>query len=966
MSTIYDEYEAYTKKYQKEYGQKTIILEQVGSFFEIYSDGTLLDMKEIGDLLNIIVSRKNKSIIEVSRINHLMAGFPLYTLKKFVNVLLNNDFTVVIVEQVSNPPNPRREVTQILSPGTRIDDISSDETNNLMSIYFSEFNDWKTNKDILCVGLSIIDLSTGISKIYETSIDSLNETYRLITVYNPREIVMFGSTKQDVINYLELNNRYVHNKLNIFNKDLLNLNYQREILLKVFKNSGILPIHEYLNIDRLPLATISYIYLLQFSYQHNEHIIDKIDIPTILEFNNTLTLSYNAAKQLNIINNNKNDLLSILNNCNTSIGKRYFKERLLNPMIDDVSINKCYNKIETLLNNKLFVKIANHLNNVHDLERLFRKLKMNKLNPSDFINIDISCTNILNILSIDDDCNNILDFDDFISFYKNHLDLNEIPKYHLDNINGNFFKKDLYLNIDQLQDELNNNISFFNIIIEKFNEDDVYFKVEYNDKDLYHIQSTSKRFNDYKKKHINKTFTFDKFKLKLDELTIKIQTTNVKLSHTYFDKINNNINDLKEQINQLVLNKYEDFLNTIVNKYTVLFDNIIKYVKDIDFLTTCAKNAFNFKYSKPTLISSDKSFIDAKNIRHPIIERINPHLPYIGNDLILGKETDGILLYGVNSSGKSSFSKSIALCIIMSQAGMFVPCDSMIFSPYKKIFSRIPTGDDMFKGLSTFSVEICELRDILKRCDENSLVVGDEIASGTEQISGISIVAASIIQLCEKKTSFIFATHLHDLTGISKINELKNIKIYHLSVKYDELSNKLIYDRHLKEGQGSSIYGIEVCKSLNMSIEFLQLANEIRQNYLDLSSNIVENKKSRYNKKKIVDVCGICNGKASEVHHIKEQALADIDGRIGNIHKNDLHNLLNICSKCHDMIHQDKIKVNGYIQTSEGIELDVVYVYDIINDLKQKNKSMTYILDFIKTNHGISLTKYKVNKIISP
>ena len=153
-------------------------------------------------------------------------------------------------------------------------------------------------------------------------------------------------------------------------------------------------------------------------------------------------------------------------------------------------------------------------------------------------------------------------------------------------------------------------------------------------------------------------------------------------------------------------------------------------------------------------------------LRHPLIEIFQTDIPYIPNDVDLNES--GILLYGINSAGKSSYMKSVGVNLIMAQAGMFVASESFEYSPYDKIFTRIPGGDNLFKGQSTFVAEICELRSILKYSTNRSLIIGDELASGTESISAISIVAAGIKTLSERKSSFIFAT------AFSFIQPLKN------------------------------------------------------------------------------------------------------------------------------------------------------------------------------------------------
>ena len=79
----------------------------------------------------------------------------------------------------------------------------------------------------------------------------------------------------------------------------------------------------------------------------------------------------------------------------------------------------------------------------------------------------------------------------------------------------------------------------------------------------------------------------------------------------------------------------------------------------------------------------------------------------------------------------------------MAQAGMYVAASKFEFSVYKYLFTRINNNDNLFKGESSFAVEMNELRGILKRANKNSLVLGDELCSGTESVSALSIFAAS-------------------------------------------------------------------------------------------------------------------------------------------------------------------------------------------------------------------------------
>ena len=132
---------------------------------ENYDNFNLENLHEISNILNIQITKKDKKDICAS--NPYMMGFPLVAVDKFIQILLNNDYTVVIIEQVTEPPEPERKVTNIYSPGTNIDYCNNNDSSNLVSIYIFSFKDLKNYKEKYCVGLSNIDLTTGKSIIYE-------------------------------------------------------------------------------------------------------------------------------------------------------------------------------------------------------------------------------------------------------------------------------------------------------------------------------------------------------------------------------------------------------------------------------------------------------------------------------------------------------------------------------------------------------------------------------------------------------------------------------------------------------------------------------------------------------------------------------------------------------------------------------------------------------------------------------
>jgi DNA mismatch repair protein MutS len=141
------------------------------------------------------------------------------------------------------------------------------------------------------------------------------------------------------------------------------------------------------------------------------------------------------------------------------------------------------------------------------------------------------------------------------------------------------------------------------------------------------------------------------------------------------------------------------------------------------------------------------------------------------------------------------------------------------------------------------------------------------------------------------------------------------VDVYHMDVYFDKVQDVLVYNRTILPGQGSELYGLEVCKALDMDPEFLDVANKIRVDFMKTP------RKTKYNSKVIVDKCGICGNPAHEVHHILEQHTADAEGYIGYIHKNQKSNLVPLCGTCHDRIHKKEITVEGFKTTNRGKKL---------------------------------------------
>lgn len=961
--TLIDEYLELQEKYEKKYGEKTIVLMEVGSFFEIY--GVVNDeiqrgrIYEIADITNLTVSKKNSKTEPVSEKNPLMAGFPNHSFDKWREILLKNEYTIIKIEQDSHgSKDPKRDITEIISPGVNLESVNN--TNNTMSIFLEEI---KSAKPILYAGISIVDVSTGESTVYQTNSNpddfkfALDEIFRFIQTFSPTEIILHtvnvSIDYEEILNYLEISHLNIHYNTYSNETYMLQNKFKEAIVKKIFPNTGMITPIEYINMEKMEWALCSFIYLVQFCYEHNENIILKLEKPKIWETQNHLVLSHDTINQLNVIPDKNRinvkgiqSLWDVLDKTSNPVGKRALKEYLLNPIINRVELQKRYDIIESLLKKHhgsyIFYLLKNKLKNICDIERLHRKMAIKLMNPSSFLTLDVSYQAILSIFSIIDEIGNsdlisLLPYNDTIDIFKTYIEdynskikMDKIAGINLTNMKENIFKPGLYTDIDKIQEKIDFYNNYFYILSDRLSNligDKQVVDIKYNERDGHYLVTTNSRGIALKReieKLTNITFSIDGKECTINKSDFEYKSTsgNMKITTKTINDYSQYLISYEQKMMTLCLNQFSQLLQEYYNSYSNVLKEITYFVGYLDFLVCGSIVSLENAYCKPKLSNDEHSFIKATDLRHPIVERLNTNITYVPNDVCLGTdEQNGILLMGTNCVGKSSYMKSIGLAIIMAQCGFYVPAKDFLYSPYKYLFTRISNNDNIFKGQSTFAVEMSELRSILLRANNYSIVLGDELCSGTETTSGISIVTAGVMRLSSKNSSFVFATHLHKLADMDEIRECSNVHIYHMETIYDETKKKLIYDRKLKKGSGNAIYGLEVAKAMDLDASFIETANNIRKKLMGIQETIVKNKKSSYNADIIVEKCKICGGEASDVHHIQEQNTADENNMIGYIHKNNKSNLVTLCNKCHQREHNGDLKIEGYVYTTDGVEL---------------------------------------------
>ena len=643
------------------------------------------------------------------------------------------------------------------------------------------------------------------------------------------------------------------------------------------------------------------------------------------------------SKTVKTSKNNIDSLESVLDMTFTAMGKRYLQNILVNPMTDVDYMKKSYERINVLKTDDVFrEKIITMLKGLPDLERLQRRLLLNIIKPQDFSKLFKSYAKVIQLYSLLYKCKHECfkdllferkiaeEFNKCTSMVYKSIDLDKLEVSQIDN-DGKIMKfkecpiyqtansemKKCYMTITLDMKRINLIIEHLNGFLPKgewikFKElpKSAKDKEDAENEDNWLITTTSKSMMLRSKiKQINV------------EICGELHFTNVKnnafIHSNVIDELCDRINTNSEKLKQEAYKFYTNLLKTVSKEYN-FHSKIDDFASKVDFYMNGARVATKYKHFMPTIDNEAKcSFFCAKDLRHPFAEHIID-FEYIPNDIYINQDTRGMLIYGTNSSGKSTLTKSVGLNIILAQMGYYT-AGNVTFKPYSKIITRLSGNDDIVNGKSSFIIEMLELKTILKEADENTLVLGDELCRGPEISSATGLTIATICQLVDRKSSFLFSSHQHHLTTNKYMKNIpeKTLRICHLSMEYNVEKDQRIYNRKLQDGQGSTIYGIEVAKSLKLDSEFINLANKIRKELSGQNTEILSTKKSNYTSKLYMDSCAFCgtSGKGLHSHHIAPQKESDSDGFIKHYHKDKLFNLLVLCEGCHEHLHKTNKKL---------------------------------------------------------
>lgn len=926
-------YQKLYEEYRKSYGENVCILLLVGKFYELYclidpdTQAPRNSARRAMELMNIAI--KIRPNYGSKGETGLWGGVPEQSLHKFARPLTDAGWTVVVVDQVKDERTDEvinRTTARILSPGTHVEAAGQDRL-TVAALWIEPYQ----------TSASIVDLTTG--EVFSYTSSQKDDILHMLQVYCSREVIFTSTIPYDLSS---LKSSYgIHGTLHpipYVKGDNFEHSYSREeFFRKLFRIKSLMPVRTALSLDGTTTSLERALcLLLRFLEDHFPQQTERLCSHEIYSPKTHMRLSNNILEQLNMITSNTHrSVLTLLERTHSAIGKRALRERMLRPITDKSMLEKRWSQVAwaVSLDTKHQRALERDIKALYDLPRLHHKFAEGSVNALDVLQLaqTYAATTCLiqNLRGTPLECSDTLEalIGEFRHEFRSVFDEEKAqqreegkPIGFLTPLSGSETEK-LEANLQNIQEKWEKAWKVF------CNDAKISF-------DSFSLVSKGVGEGEYVWEGVRgvlkllqaEIFVQNKKEFPaLHHLSLEYKKSGpIQLNCTEFTSFTQNLRTQVNLLEQTLKQEVQHVCDSLWESVKPFQQEWVEWLGTIDCTLSLAAVAKEYSWCQPVL--GDALVI--KGLRHPLLEVAQTRAEYIKHNVELGSSVGlpteqgrvdkphGWLIYGVNASGKSSLMKATGIAVLLAQAGSFVPADSMILRPYDAAFSRIWSHDNLWAGLSSFAVEISELRDILNLATERSLVLGDEVCSGTESQSATALVASVLEHLDAQGCHFMFATHLHGLLDIPNFLPRDGISVWHLRVQRTP-EGKLIYDRTLQPGAGSSTYGLEVARAMGLPISLLERAHEIRRS-LGGETTDTDAPKSSWNSAITRQSCEVCKKvivKNLEVHHIKPRCEGG---------GNQLRNLIVLCEECHDKNHAGELEISELRVTSEGLERSTI------------------------------------------
>lgn len=738
---------------------------RMGDFYELFYE----DATRAAQILEISITSRNKNAEDPIP----MAGVPYHSAQQYIDTLIEQGYKVAIAEQMEDPKQAKgvvkREVVQVVTPGTSLDGPSRDGQNNFLVGLYAQNQAY---------GLAHLDLATGEFAV--TQLDRWELVLSEIRNLQAKEVVLAGQVLEEQETVLR---------------------QQLQVLVswveKPLDASPLLPT----SLKELEFSAAAS--LLAYIYQTQMRDLDHLKPVEVYQIADSLRMDFATKQSLDLTEHartgkKQGSLLGVLDQTRTAMGLRLLRRWIQQPLLDRKQIEERQNQV-TILLEAFFERqdLVESLKGVYDIERLVSRVSFGKVLPKDLLQLSATLGQVPQIrhlltsleqVTLESLIQGLDPLEELYALIDAAIDP-QAPNQLMD---GGLIKTGFDPVLDQYRKALREGTSWLADLESRERQATGIhnLKIDYNRKDGYYFHVTQSQLS-----HVPDHF-YRKATLKNSE----------RFGSQELAQIEGQLLEARDQSSQL---EYDLFMRIReeVAKYMPRLQSLASALASVDVLQSLASVAESQLWVKPTF--NETGQIRVIEGRHPVVEAVLGRQSYVPNSLVMAAEDRIQLITGPNMSGKSTYMRQIAIMVILAQIGSYVPAKEADLPIFDAIFTRIGAADDLVSGQSTFMVEMMEANQAVQHATAQSLILFDELGRGTATYDGMALAQALIEYIHDKVgAKTFFATHYHELTELEhSLGGLANVHVATL-----EEGGTVTFLHKIEPGPADQSYGIHVAK----------------------------------------------------------------------------------------------------------------------------------------------------------
>ena len=874
---------------------QALLLYRMGDFYELFFD----DAKCAVQILDITLTRRGT---DKAGNTIAMAGVPFHAADSYMARLIAAGQTVVVCEQIdesvtSSPSNThtmgdkqkkdksksgagsimRREVVKTLTAGTITDDalIAPNHTPTVVAIDIALAK--ANSKQPLQAAISQMDLAAGtlttqaISANHDDMEGLQTQMLTVLARFAPSECIISEALSDSNGNIGEEWLLWLRQNLDCPIIEVAANDFHREHASETLCQQFDVQRLDGLGISDAPLAQSSCAALIHYARQTQQRHVPQVN-QLIVEYNDDyLIIDANSQQNLELFtpaSSNGTSLISVLNHCQTPMGRRLLVQQMKRPLRQHTRINLRLDAITSLLqttnqssenkqlkqnleSSSLVSSLRETLNTIGDIERISSRIGLMSAKPRDLrkladgIASSSQLTTLLTNAGIKHEQAGLLpmlmqQLPEQLPAVQSVAELIERaivaePPAHIRD--GGMLATGYDAEFDRLT-HLHDNIQVtLDEMVERERQESQLpsLKVGFNKVSGFYFELPKMQAKNAPAHFIRRQTLKSSERFITDELK-EVETEYLSAQSLALTR--------EKQL-------YHELL-TLLGSHLAELQQLSAAIAQIDVLSNWAQLALIYNWQRPVVSNDSKNdsslesssskndsitSIDIRQGRHVVVEAaLNPNNTatqskttkhsshFVANDCSLGSHKNPerlLIITGPNMGGKSTYMRQTALIVLLAHCGSFVPAASAHIGDIDRIFTRIGSADDLAGGKSTFMVEMIETANILNQATNKSLVLMDEVGRGTATTDGLAIAHACVNRLVEIGCLTLFATHYFELTKLAEGNKDNHSNIRNVHVSASEVDGQLLLLHQIKDGAASSSFGLHVAKMAGIPTQVL-------------------------------------------------------------------------------------------------------------------------------------------------